>query len=301
LTTSAPDEELENGIVLCEVRSWLTGNRLVSLPFSDHCDALVDDDWQFHELCLGLLAERQAGSWKYVELRPWRSVPREAGQFERQGDFCLHTLDLRPEVGELYRGLHRNSIQRKVERAVREELVCHEGNDERTLKLFYGLVVRTRRRQGVPTQPFAWFRNLAEHMGASMTLRIASQQGQPVAGILTLHHGRTVVYKYGASDVSSHRTGCVPFLFWRTIEASRAAGNTLLDLGRTNGSNEGLLRFKDRLGAARTTVTYRRCQPGRAHSGVMRGWFARCGAEALRRLPESVGAITGRLLYRHAG
>lgn len=41
-TTSAPDEPLTNGIPFCMVDSWLTGRRLVSLPFSDHCEPLVD-------------------------------------------------------------------------------------------------------------------------------------------------------------------------------------------------------------------------------------------------------------------
>src|SRR5260370_39896401 len=31
---------LESGIVLCRVESWLTGCRLVSLPFSDHCQPI---------------------------------------------------------------------------------------------------------------------------------------------------------------------------------------------------------------------------------------------------------------------
>jgi hypothetical protein len=43
LTTSPPDVPLRNGIALCSVSSWLTGERLVSLPFSDHCELLVND------------------------------------------------------------------------------------------------------------------------------------------------------------------------------------------------------------------------------------------------------------------
>ena len=41
-TTSLPGRELEDGVVLCQVDSWVTGRRLVSLPFSDHCEPLVD-------------------------------------------------------------------------------------------------------------------------------------------------------------------------------------------------------------------------------------------------------------------
>ena len=46
-TTCAPAAELRNAVVFCEIQSWLTGSRLVSLPFSDHCDPLVDDRDQF--------------------------------------------------------------------------------------------------------------------------------------------------------------------------------------------------------------------------------------------------------------
>ena len=41
-TTSSAGEDLENAMVFCRVESWLTGRRLVSLPFSDHCEPLVD-------------------------------------------------------------------------------------------------------------------------------------------------------------------------------------------------------------------------------------------------------------------
>src|SRR5215813_14037054 len=42
LTTTPPDEPLKNGIVLCRISSWITGRRLVSLPFADHCEPLLD-------------------------------------------------------------------------------------------------------------------------------------------------------------------------------------------------------------------------------------------------------------------
>src|SRR5215831_4350465 len=41
-TTCAPGTPLTNGIVFCEANSWLTGSKWVSLPFSDHCEPLVN-------------------------------------------------------------------------------------------------------------------------------------------------------------------------------------------------------------------------------------------------------------------
>src|SRR5580765_2046799 len=45
-----PESGLRSGIVFCKVRSWLTGKRLVCLPFSDHCDPLVDRENEFQQL-----------------------------------------------------------------------------------------------------------------------------------------------------------------------------------------------------------------------------------------------------------
>lgn len=43
LTTTPPGEPWGNGFVLCRVSSWFTGTRLVSLPFADHCELLLND------------------------------------------------------------------------------------------------------------------------------------------------------------------------------------------------------------------------------------------------------------------
>jgi hypothetical protein len=56
-TTCEPSAELVSGIVFCKVRSWFTGRRLVSLPFSDHCDPLVTSAADFDDL---LVAVRQS-------------------------------------------------------------------------------------------------------------------------------------------------------------------------------------------------------------------------------------------------
>src|SRR5436853_1814942 len=64
-TTSPPRAELTNGLVFCRVRSWLTGNRVVSLPFSDHCEALVDKAEDLDCLLESLEREAKSDGWKY--------------------------------------------------------------------------------------------------------------------------------------------------------------------------------------------------------------------------------------------
>jgi hypothetical protein len=69
-TTCAPDAELTNGILLCRIRSWLTGRRMVSLPFSDHCEPLVERPEDREDLLTALQCAAEKERWQYVELRP---------------------------------------------------------------------------------------------------------------------------------------------------------------------------------------------------------------------------------------
>src|SRR5689334_20949470 len=41
VTTCAPGKPLDNALVFCRVESWLTGRRVVSVPFADHCSPLT--------------------------------------------------------------------------------------------------------------------------------------------------------------------------------------------------------------------------------------------------------------------
>jgi CelD/BcsL family acetyltransferase involved in cellulose biosynthesis len=300
LTTSPPGADLQNAIPFCEVRSWATGRRLVSLPFSDHCDPLVDDPEELAVLCTRFRAEQRDGGWGYIELRPGQHSQVPAG-FSESASFVSHVLDLRPGPEALFGAFHKDSVQRKIRRAEREGLTCEQGRTEDLLRKFYALLVTTRRRHHLPPQPFNWFRNLAACCKESFRVRIASVGRRPVAGIMTLQHRDTLVYKYGASDAGYHPVGSMQFLFWRTIVDACAAGCLSFDLGRSDPEQSGLVRFKERLGAAPASLTYWRCPESRAKSGPLQKWLARCAGQAFVHAPDGVRVAAGTLLYKHIG
>ena len=53
VVTTSTGPTLENGLVVCRVKGW-TSRRLVSLPFSDHCDPLVDQFGRSRPKCFGI-------------------------------------------------------------------------------------------------------------------------------------------------------------------------------------------------------------------------------------------------------
>ena len=185
-----------------------------------------------------------------MELRPRRRRAalrsRRSRLWARAGaEYCLHRLDLRPEITEIFRRFHHSSTQRAIRRAEREGLTYEAGTSDRLLASFYRLLRMTRRRHGLPPQPLAWFRNLVACLGDQVAIHVASKDGRPIASILTLSFKKTMFYKYGGSDAAHHRLGGMPFLFWRVIQDARARGFEELDLGRSDLDQPGLIAFKD--------------------------------------------------------
>ena len=297
-----PGSALTHGVVFCRVQSWLTGRRMVSLPFSDHCDPLVDSEAQLDRLLNALEREANAGGWNSVELRPRSHGLGVASGMDAANKFWLHGIDLRPALKDLFLHLHKDCIQRKIRRALREHLTCEEEPSERLLEKFYSLLVMTRRRQRIPPQPIQWFRNLIGCMGQALKIRVACKDGIPVAGILTLRHKDTLVYKYSCSDKRFHPMGGTPLLLWQAMKEARNEGVQEFDLGRSDLDNPGLIRFKERLGATRSLMTYWRYPKIEGDSeSALRKRVRQVLGETCGHLPAPLLCATGRALYRHMG
>ena len=299
----SPSSELTNGIVFCRVDSWLTGHRLVSLPFSDHCEPLIDDAADRDGLWLAVQeAVEHAGSrrLKYVEIRPLQAEPWQMLGATPTESFALHSVDLRPSLDQIYQRTHKSTFQRKILRARRERLTLNSGNSESLLNAFYFLLLKTRRRHGLPPQSMKWFQNLAATMRDQLTVWVASKENQPIAALLTLSWRSLVVYKYGCSDARYHHFGGVPFLFWTAIQKAKQDGIETFDLGRSDLRNTGLITFKDRLGAATSDLVYLRY--GATRSAHRVGQTAsRAMSYLFARMPDRLLTTTGSLLYRHIG
>lgn len=297
ITSAAADKPLRDGWVFCRIASWVTGARLVSLPFTDHCQPLFDSVDPTH-FVTWLQSECDRQNLRYVELRPLSPLCTDVHQLGPSESYWLHQLDLSPSTERLFATLHRDCLQRKIRRAGREKLVCDIGASEQHLSEFFRLLVMTRKRHGLPPQPKAWFQNLLLLLSDRVRIRIARKNGAAIAAMLTLEHRSSVVYKYGCSDERSHHLGGMPFLFWNLIEAAKASGAETIDLGRSDLGQQGLITFKDRLGAAKQLLTYCR------YPHVNRRQ-SRPNAQPVRRLvaiaPYVALRAIGRVIYRHLG
>jgi hypothetical protein len=297
-TTSAPGKPLANGWVFCRIHSWLTGRRLVSLPFSDHCIPLINTETELEQVSQVILQSNEQKRWKYIECRLPDGNPFPAS-FVRSDQFFLHRLNLEPDLDTLFDGLHKSSTQRKIQRAEREQLTCEMGSSEKLLGKFYQLLLLTRSRHKVPTQPRQWFSNLLGRFGSELTIWVASKRETPVASIMTIRFKNSLVYKYGGADERFFRFGGMQLLLWRAIVDAKQSGLKEVDLGRSDLHEKGLSVFKDRLGAASSCLTYFRypMKPPTLTSMSQMSWPQKLAPY----IPNRLMLFGGRLLYRHFG
>lgn len=304
-TTSPPTGDLENGIVFCRVKSWLTGRRLISLPFSDHCDPLCDSSEDLGFMIRFLQTTLDHQRWKYLEIRP------VSGEFDRASNentnddaltafsvYFLHVLDLRPALRDIFKGLDRDSAQRRVQRAERAGLTEKTGGSDDLLKDFYRLFVLTRSRHHLPPLPRAWFRNLIDCQRGSVDIRLAYAGNTPAAGILTLRFRDTVYVKYGCADSRLNRLGATPWLLWRAIVSAKSRGATKFDMGRTEEAHFQLLAFKNHWVPEPRRMTYWMF-PGDPSLCPTGGWKLKLAQRLFSFMPNRLLTLTGRLIYRH--
>lgn len=280
---------------LMEVSSFLTGRRGVSLPFTDAVEPLGEAAPLFS-------AAQEIGrerNWKYLECRGGREG---IGSATASTVFYRHRLALDPNTDALFDRCDA-AVRRAVRKAERSGLVVEFAQDARAIGDFYHLMCLTRRRHGLPPQPFAFFSAIQRHLLANQRgwVVLARQGATPIAGAVYFHHGGEALYKFGASDETFRELRPNNLVMWAAIRRYASDGMRHLDFGRTSLDHDGLRRFKLSWGTAESRADYVRFDLQRSEFTTVpdgaSGWHNR----AFRAFPLWLSRALGEAMYRHIG
>lgn len=302
-TTSSPSSELQNGLLFCRIESWLTGHRLVSLPFSDHCEPLCDSREELDFLIRYLQTTLERQNLRYMEVRPVDGSFGQASEsngFRPSARYYLHVLDLHQDLDEVFRSLDKDSVQRRIHRATRAGLTEQCGRSDDLLKEFYALFVMTRGRHRLPPMPYNWFQNLIHFHREALEIRLAYKANTPLSAVLTLQCKDGVYYKYGCSDSRFNRFGAIPWLLWRAIAAAKSNGASKFDMGRTEEDNAGLLVFKNHWVPEPRRMIYWKF-PDATSLVSVNGCKLKMAKHVFSSMPDRLRAMAGKFIYRHIG
>jgi len=282
---------------MMEVRSTFTGRRGVCLPFTDHCEFISDSGLKCQDIISAITQYGREHRWQYIELR-WGDYPGEAPATSFYG----HTLDLTVGDEQLFRRC-ADSVRTNIRKAIR---VGVEVSIDRTLDgvmQYYRLHSITRRRHGLPPQPYRFFKKIYDHIISKNLgfVALAYYRGKKVAGAMFFNFGDKSMFKFGASDYTYQDLRANNLIMWEAIKWHTQHGYRSLCFGRTDVDNEGLRRFKMGWGAQERILNYYRYDLRReafvAQTRVVGDAYHR----VFRVMPIPLLRLCGSILYKHIG
>lgn len=137
-------DDITAALPLFEVKSWLTGNRLVSIPFATLCDPLISTGEEMEILLEGTLNLLKEFRASYIEIRSFRASSLfQTGKLGVRHFYKHHYLELKADPEELKKSFHRSCVRQRIARALRSGLSLKVGEDGSDLKRFYLLYTLT--------------------------------------------------------------------------------------------------------------------------------------------------------------
>jgi hypothetical protein len=289
------------------VASWLTGKRLVSIPFATRSHPLFQDPEDLPILCEEIY--QMGVRWQVSNVRI-QCVQSELALEQVAGNvvanqFKIHTLLLSPRPQELFNLFHKTAVQQMVRRAEKSGIQVRALSGEKDLKSFYNLYSITRKRNGLPPHPEMFIRQLWERFATKEQMEgfVAEKDDAVVAGLLVFKFRGRVSAEYLCSDQKSHHLGVVQLLYWHAITEASQRGFEFFDFGRTDERNIGLMDFKRRWGTSVSSAPlyYRPVNSKKPYMVAGASTPERMFKAIFRRTPVPIMKSVGKICYRHMG
>lgn len=294
------DNEIKAALPVFEVRSWLIGDRLVSIPFATLCDPLVSDKNEFTDLFGAVKALSKELRSSYVEIRTLNSAGLISGESLGKKSYLCHFLRLDRDLAAIEKKFHP-SLRQRIRKLGKSGLKLRVADNENDLFLFYKLNLMTRKRLGLPAQPYRFFKTLwSEFYPEKLRLLIAEFENITIAGVLLFLFRDRVSAEFTATDWKFIKTNPVHFLYWETINWARSEGYSVFDLGRTEKGNLGLMSFKDSWGTEIIELP-QFFYPAGNKLEIKNSLAHKMITNVFRRSPDFAAQILGNFCYAHLG
>ena len=234
--------------------SDILGERIIALPFSDYCDAIVESAEQWEALTRCLL-DRQIP----MVLRCLHNdIPLQDSRFTLYNRAKWHGMDIRAEEDSLWSQLH-SSARRAVRKAEKNGISIRVAETKADLEAFFRMHLRIRKyKYRLLAQPYRFFENIWENCIATGkgVVILAMYRNMPIAGTMFLEWKDVLVYKFSVSDAEylAHRPA--DLIVWEAVRYAKQRNLTSIDFGLSDWDQEGLIRFKNKFATEEKTLSF---------------------------------------------
>lgn len=241
------------GLPFCRI-SDLRGERIVSLPFCDYLDPLVESAEQWNLLLDQLAAEGVPVIFRCLH----NPVPLANGRLQEFKRARWHGIDLRPDLDTLWMSLN-GAARRAIKKAEQSHLQIVVAEDRSMMRAFFEMHLRVRKyKYQLVAQPYRFFENIWHHFMEAQRgmVLLALQEGEVVAGIVFLRWRDTLFYKFNASALTNLSYRPNDLLVWMGIQQAKAQGLQRFDFGLSDWDQAGLLQYKRKFASEERTIHF---------------------------------------------
>lgn len=293
------DNQLKILVPFMVINSWLTGSRAVSLPFTDYCPIILKENINHKDLIKEFIQFGKNEGWKNIEFRHnmfFKSLITSSESFYE------HSLNLKLGEEELYKKL-RSSTRRNIIKAQNYGVETKIGTTRRDLDEYYRLHCLTRKRQGIPPQPYTFFKNIYNFLLNEKKgfIILASYKDRVISGMIFFTFGKKAIYKFGASSLKYQEMRSNNLVMWNGIKQCLKMECEQLSLGRTDKTNPGLRQFKNGWATTEKIINYYRYSLKNDRYLSENITVSRSALKIIKLLPLSLLKLTGKIAYKHIG
>lgn len=253
--------EGDSVLPLSYVKSFIFGNRLISMPFADYGgpSSINVNKKDVDQILKKTIKIANNLNVDFVEIRSpsdsYISFFEENG-FEKRYDYATFKINLEKNEKELWLDMEseRRTAIRKSEENELNFLDAYNFDD---LKDFYRIYLQRMKGIGSPPQPFNYFKRLwNEFYPDNLRLSfVETKERKRIATALFFIFKTTLYYTYGASSQDYWDLRPNDFLFWNVMTKKNKQKFCTLDLGRTR-IGSGVYLFKKKWGGEKVKMPY---------------------------------------------
>jgi serine/alanine adding enzyme len=228
---------------LVEVRSWMFGRALSSLPYVNYGGVLADSAEDARALLEYAARLREDLGLSYVVLRHRdRQFPNLPVRSHKQSML----LPLAANADDMWKALDRK-VRNQIRKAEKSNLTVLSGGQD-LLDEFYAVFARNMRDLGSPVYGKALFASMLQTFPDDVQVHLVRLDSTTIAGAISYRDGE-VVEVPSASSLREHRALCPNhLLYWELIRGTIEQGGKTFDFGRST-PGDGAWHFKEQWGA----------------------------------------------------
>jgi hypothetical protein len=300
------------GLPVYTVKSWLLGNRIVSVPFATMCDPLLSSAEEFGRFLPELQALQQKTGSRRVEIRArlTANLLLNGGTLSGDVGFKHLYLPLNPEQDRdaLFHTFSRTCVRKNITKAERAGVIVEQRWDEASMSICYDILVESRRRLSLPQMPYAFFKAMLAYLSPEhLNVFLALHKSKPIGCFILLRMGDFWTAEYAGSTADAP-AGVDQMLYWETIKKALDHDAKIYSFGRTAVANEGLLTYKRRWATVEEDlVDFTFCARDEKLESVEKVHHSdsslayRRARTLLGKVPMPVYRMIGDFCYRHLG